>query len=186
MPLKQTMSADGWIDNARHVPSPNFDARPDGVDVELVVIHAISLPPGQFGTGCVADLFLNRLDHDAHDYFAGLSALKVSAHFLLARDGCLTQFVSCAARAWHAGRSAWRGREACNDFSIGIELEGCDSLAFTDRQYVALVALLTTLCTNYPALGADRVVGHSDIAPGRKTDPGPLFDWSRLRAGLAV
>ncbi|MCB1747291.1 MAG: 1,6-anhydro-N-acetylmuramyl-L-alanine amidase AmpD [Gammaproteobacteria bacterium] len=175
----------GWLRGARHRPSPHCDARPAAASVELVVIHAISLPPGQFGTGCVEDLFLGRLDHAAHAYFDGLRALRVSAHFLIGRDGALTQFVSCAARAWHAGRSCWQGREACNDFSVGIELEGCDALAFTDGQYATLGALLATLRAHYPVLDGDRVVGHSDIAPGRKSDPGPCFDWARLRAALA-
>lgn len=175
---------DGWLRGVRRLPSAHCDARPPHSEIELVVVHAISLPPGQFGGGCVEDLFLGRLDCSAHPYYEALRGLRVSAHFLVARDGALTQFVSCAARAWHAGQSQWQGRTACNDFSVGIELEGCDTLAFTDRQYDVLVSLVERLCRCYPHLDAGRVVGHSDVAPGRKTDPGPCFDWPRLRGAL--
>lgn len=168
----------GWLASARRIPSPNFDARPPGAAVELIVIHAISLPPDEFGGPGIIELFTNCLDPTAHPYYQAICVLRVSAHFLIRRDGELIQFVSCAQRAWHAGVSSWRGRTACNDFSIGIELEGCDSIAFADEQYQALAVLVTDLLARFPI--AD-VVGHSDIAPGRKTDPGPSFDWERLR-----
>lgn len=145
--------------------------------IDLVVIHNISLPPGQFGGDAVIDLFLNRLDCDAHPYYDGLRGLRVSAHFFIRRDGTLIQFVPCDLRAWHAGKSAWRGRERCNDFSIGIELEGADHEPFQDIQYRSLDALLADLRTRYTIGG---LAGHSEIAPGRKTDPGPLFDWHRI------
>ncbi|MEQ8663789.1 MAG: 1,6-anhydro-N-acetylmuramyl-L-alanine amidase AmpD [Gammaproteobacteria bacterium] len=175
----------GWLRGARHCPSPNCDDRPPGLTPELIVIHAISLPPGEFGTGCPEALFTNTLDCSAHPYFAALETLRVSAHFLVARDGALTQFVAVDQRAWHAGQSSWAGRTACNDFSIGIELEGCDEQPFTAGQYGALAGLLAALRAVVPALDASRVVGHCDIAPGRKTDPGPCFDWTRVRAALA-
>ncbi|MBN8437658.1 MAG: 1,6-anhydro-N-acetylmuramyl-L-alanine amidase AmpD [Candidatus Accumulibacter sp.] len=167
----------GWLERARHIESPNCDARPDGEHVSLVVVHAISLPPGHFGSDGIVQLFTNRLDPTAHPYFAQISGLRVSAHFLLRRNGELIQFVSGRQRAWHAGRSCWQGRERCNDFSLGIELEGCDDLPFEDAQYLGLVDLVRLLCAQYPIAA---VVGHSDIAPGRKTDPGPCFDWRRL------
>ena len=167
----------GWLPFASRTPSPNFDLRPIDVGVELIVIHAISLPPDEFGGPGIIELFTNRLDPVEHPYYRAICHLRVSAHFLIRRDGELIQLVSCEARAWHAGASSWHGRPACNDFSIGIELEGCDSIPFTDAQYRTLVALLAELRLRYPI--AD-VVGHSDIAPGRKTDPGPCFDWSRL------
>lgn len=173
----------GWCDSARRCPSPNCNARPDG-EVSLLVIHNISLPPGQFGTGEVENLFLNRLDPQAHPYFAGIAHLQVSAHFLIARDGALTQFVSCNERAWHAGVSCFAGREQCNDFSLGIELEGTDELPYSDAQYATLQRLTRALLRAYPALGVERICGHSDIAPQRKTDPGPAFDWARYRAAL--
>ena len=169
----------GWIEGARRVASPNCDERPAGSAIELLVIHAISLPPGEFGGPQIADLFCNRLDCGAHPYFAGLRGLKVSSHFLIRRDGGLVQFVSCAQRAWHAGESSWRGRSRCNDFSLGIELEGTDETPFTDAQYAQLAQLTRALAAAYPV--AD-VVGHADVAPGRKTDPGPHFDWPRFRA----
>lgn len=168
---------DGWLAGALRVPSPNFDARPPDETICLVVVHAISLPPGQFGGGDIARLFTNTLDPDAHPYFAAISSLRVSAHFLIRRDGALLQFVSCAQRAWHAGASQWNGRSRCNDFSLGVELEGCDDLHFADAQYRRLAALLASLRAHYPIAA---VVGHSDIAPGRKTDPGPFFDWRRV------
>ncbi|MEQ8231613.1 MAG: 1,6-anhydro-N-acetylmuramyl-L-alanine amidase AmpD [Gammaproteobacteria bacterium] len=175
---------EGWLCGVRRCPSPNCDARPPGATLDLVVIHAISLPPGEFGTGSVEALFTNTLDCRAHPYFAALEALHVSAHFLIARDGALTQFVPVDQRAWHAGQSCWAGRTACNDFSIGIELEGCDDVPFTDAQYESLDLLLGALRSELPGLDASRVVGHSDIAPGRKTDPGPCFEWGRVRAAL--
>lgn len=176
---------DGWIEQARQLVSPNCGARPAGMTPELLVIHSISLPPGCYGGNAIERLFTNCLDWDAHPYFQAIRGLEVSAHLLLRRDGELMQFVSTEDRAWHAGRSSWRGRENCNDFSIGIELEGCDEEPYADPQYAALVALTSALIRHYPALAADRIVGHCDIAPGRKTDPGPAFDWQRYRAGLA-
>ena len=167
----------GWLDGVRCVASPNFDERPSGEQVSLIVIHAISLPPTQFGSEDIVRLFANTLDPDSHPYFSHIATLRVSAHFLIRRDGELIQFVSCRQRAWHAGFSCWGGRERCNDFSIGIELEGCDELPFEDAQYLRLVALIETLQTQYPI---SAIVGHSDIASGRKSDPGPCFDWQRL------
>jgi len=159
------------------IASPNFDGRPPGSKVELVVIHNISLPPGEFGGPYIEDLFMNRLHPGAHPYFAGISMLRVSAHYLIRRDGEVRQFVDTEKRAWHAGVSSWKGRERVNDFSIGIELEGADDTPFEDAQYEALNRLLTELNRRYGKLP---LTGHSDIAPGRKTDPGPMFDWSRV------
>jgi AmpD protein len=173
----------GWCQGVRHCPSPNFNERPQG-EVSLLVIHNISLPPGQFGTGKVQEFFQNRLIVDEHPYFAEIASLRVSAHFLIERDGAITQFVSCNERAWHAGQSCFAGRENCNDFSLGIELEGTDEQPFSDAQYAALVGLTAELQRVYPALTLERICGHSDIAPTRKTDPGPAFDWSRLRTAL--
>lgn len=167
----------GWLGNVERIDSPNFDERPEGVPIELIVIHGISLPPGEFGGAEVASLFTNALRADAHPYFAQLAGLRVSAHFFVRRDGQLIQFVSCLKRAWHAGVSNWRGRERCNDFSIGIELEGVDCLPYEAVQYSVCIDLVRALRTTYPIRD---VAGHSDIAPGRKTDPGPAFDWSRL------
>jgi AmpD protein len=163
----------------RFVPSPNCDERPAGTVVDLLVVHAISLPPGEFGGPAIEALFTNTLDPAGHPYFAGIADLRVSAHFLVRRDGSVIQFVPCAKRAWHAGASRWEGRERCNDFSIGVELEGSDDVPFEPAQYAALAALTDALAAAYP-LG--QVAGHSDVAPGRKTDPGPCFDWSRYRA----
>ena len=168
----------GLVAAAAQVPSPNCDARPDGVAIELVVVHGISLPPGCFRGDAVARLFTNRLDPGGHPYYASIAGLRVSAHFLVRRDGTLVQFVPCGLRAWHAGASHWHGRERCNDFSVGVELEGTDDRRYTRRQYATLKRLLAGLCARYP-IGA--VVGHSDVAPGRKTDPGPRFDWRRVR-----
>lgn len=173
----------GWCQGARHCPSPNFNERPQA-EVSLLVIHNISLPPGQFGTGKVQEFFQNRLIVDEHPYFAEIASLRVSAHFLIERDGAITQFVSCNERAWHAGQSCFAGRENCNDFSLGVELEGTDEQPFSDAQYAALVGLTAELQRVYPALTLERICGHSDIAPTRKTDPGPAFDWSRLRTAL--
>jgi AmpD protein len=173
----RTLDALGWLATARRVPSPNCDARPQGTAIRLIVIHNISLPPGVFDGDAVIDLFTNRLDWDAHPYYQGIRGLKVSAHFFIRRDGSLIQFVPCGARAWHAGVSCWQGNERCNDFSIGIELEGTDDLPFTEEQYATLVPLVELLKRAYPV---EAVVGHSDIAPGRKTDPGPHFAWQRL------
>ncbi len=174
----------GWFRTARKVPSPNFDARPHGTVIDLIVIHAISLPPAQFGGGYIDDLFCNRLDPAAHPYFRDVATLRVSAHLLIERDGTLKQFVSTCDRAWHCGASEFRGRPACNDYSIGIELEGCDELTFDDSQYARLHSVVGELLRCHPGCGTERIVGHSDIAPGRKTDPGPGFDWARVRAGL--
>jgi N-acetyl-anhydromuramoyl-L-alanine amidase len=174
---------DGWIAGVTHQPSPNRDARPDGTVVELLVIHNISLPPGEFGGDAIAELFGNRLDCSRHPLFADLVDLHVSAHFLVDRGGAITQFVSCAERAWHAGVSFFEGRARCNDFSIGVELEGTDHTPFEDAQYRALVQLTDALRAAYPLRA---VRGHCDIAPGRKTDPGPHFDWPRYATMAAL
>jgi AmpD protein len=172
----------GWLGGVRHVPSPNCDDRPAGAAMELIVVHGISLPPGEFGGPWIDALFTTALPPDAHPYFAEVAALRVSAHALVRRDGAIVQYVPFHRRAWHAGVSGWRGRERCNDFSVGIELEGTDALAYEPAQYEALAELVATLCRGYPTLAPDRVVGHSDIAPGRKSDPGIAFDWPLLRA----
>jgi N-acetyl-anhydromuramoyl-L-alanine amidase len=177
------IDASGWVAQARHVPSPNHDARPAGARVELLLIHNISLPPGEFGGGHIERLFTNRLDLEEHPYFASLRGLRVSAHFLIARGGALTQFVGCAERAWHAGESQFEGRPRCNDFSLGIELEGTDTLAYTDAQYDVLARLSRTLFAVYPLRA---VRGHSDVAAPRKTDPGAAFDWPRFARALDV
>ncbi|MGN6083076.1 1,6-anhydro-N-acetylmuramyl-L-alanine amidase AmpD [Trinickia sp.] len=175
---------DGWARGARVLRSPNFEARPAGTVPTLVVVHNISLPPGEFGGRAIADLFLNRLDCDAHPYYdAHLRGLRVSSHFVILRDGTLEQFVSCDERAWHAGVSNFFGRERCNDFSIGIELEGADANPFEAAQYATLAALVGALVARYPI---EALAGHSDIAPGRKTDPGPHFDWARLQRDTAL
>lgn len=175
----------GWLRRARRVPSPNCDRRPAGTELGLIVVHGISLPPGRFGGGFIDRLFRNDLPPDADPYFATLAGLKVSAHVLIERGGKLTQYVPFALRAWHAGRSSYRGRDACNDFSVGIELEGTDDRRYTAKQYRALASLIVALRAAYPSLRDAEVVGHSDVAPGRKTDPGPAFDWVRLRRLLA-
>lgn len=164
------------------VPSPNCDTRPTGLVPELIVIHAISLPPDRFGGPGVEQLFTNRLDPAVHPYYAQIHTLRVSAHYFIRRTGERLCFVPPEQRAWHAGVSSWRGRERCNDFSIGIELEGCDTLPFEPIQYEALASLLAELCSRFPITG---ITGHSDIAPGRKTDPGPCFSWGCLRRLLA-
>ncbi|BEV13570.1 1,6-anhydro-N-acetylmuramyl-L-alanine amidase AmpD [Herbaspirillum sp. DW155] len=176
------IDGDGWCNHARREPSPNCDDRPEGVATELLVIHNISLPPGQFGGPYIADLFCNRLDFDAHPYFDQLRALRVSAHFLIRRDGEVVQFVPAHRRAWHAGVSSFEGRERCNDFSIGIELEGTDFEPFTEAQYATLVKLSQALVTRY---GLAAVAGHEHIAPVRKTDPGPFFDWAGYHNEMA-
>lgn len=175
------VDAAGWCSQALCARSPNCDARPAGVAIDLLVIHNISLPPGRFGGPYIADLFGNCLDYDAHPDFDSLRTLRVSSHFLIRRDGVLMQFVSANERAWHAGKSSFAGRERCNDFSIGVELEGTDFEAFTAVQYAALVQLTHALRTVYPLTD---VAGHEHIAPGRKTDPGPFFDWADYRRGL--
>ena len=176
--------ATGWLADARHCPSPNCNARPVEEAISLLVIHNISLPPGEYGTGCVQAFFCNTLDCDAHPYFEEIRGMEVSSHLLIERDGAVTQFVSFADRAWHAGVSSFAGRDNCNDFSIGIELEGCDTEAYTDAQYAALAAVTGEIMRVYPGVTRDRITGHADIAPGRKTDPGPAFDWARYRALL--
>lgn len=167
------------LPHARQHTSPHCDARPDG-EVSLLVIHNISLPAGQWGTPYVYDLFMGTLDTTAHPSFASLEGVRVSAHVFIDRQGHITQFVPFDKRAWHAGQSVFEGRERCNDFSIGIELEGSDTAAFTDAQYVALTEVTHMIQRMYPAITRTRIVGHSDIAPGRKTDPGPQFDWERF------
>ena len=171
----------GWWHRARRCESPNFGARPVGGVVDLVVVHSISLPPGEFGGDAVERLFTNRLDWDAHPYYAQIRGMQVSAHFLVRRDGELLQFVSCDDRAWHAGTSSWRGRADCNDFSIGIELEGLEGGLFDLPQYKALAALVKALAKHYPITA---LAGHEHVAPGRKQDPGAGFDWPRLKAAL--
>lgn len=178
------VDADGWCSGVRILPSPNFDARPDDMPVELVVIHNISLPPSQFGGDYIDDLFLNRLDPAAHPYFETIHTFEVSSHFLIKRDGSITQYVSCNDRAWHAGASTWRGRSRCNDFAIGIELEGDDFSAFDDAQYNALVQLTQALQNRYPNING--IAGHSEIAPSRKTDPGECFDWARYVEAASI
>ena len=177
--------ATGRLDAARQLPSPNHDERPAGVAVDLIVIHGISLPPGEFGGPWIDALFTNTLNPAAHPYFQDLIGLQVSAHVLIRRDGEMVQYVSFQHRAWHAGASVYAGRSRCNDFSVGIELEGVDHRPYDHRQYAPLARLIRALRVAYPAITADRLTGHADIAPGRKTDPGPAFDWARLRRLLA-
>ncbi len=174
----------GLMRNARQVASPNYDARPAGVEADLIVVHGISLPPGEFGGPWIERLFTNALPLDMHPYFAEIGEIRVSSHLLVARDGALTQFVKFTDRAWHAGQSSYNGRPACNDFSIGVELEGVDTLDYEAAQYDTFAEVVAALCDAYPRLSADRVVGHSDISPGRKTDPGPAFDWERARRSI--
>jgi len=168
-----------WHADATIVPSPNFDQRPEGVSVDLIVIHSISLPPGQYGGPGIEQLFTNQLDPAAHPYYAQIAGLRVSSHFLIKRDGALVQFVPVAQRAWHAGVSNWQGRERCNDFSIGIELEGDDDTPFEPAQYLALQGLLKSLVDLWPIKA---ITSHAHIAPVRKTDPGPCFDWSQVES----
>lgn len=170
------INAQGFDSQATRIDSPNFDQRPAG-DIDLIVVHNISLPPKEYGGDGIIELFTNQLDPAAHPYYAEIAHLEVSSHFLIRRDGQLLQFVSCLDRAWHAGQSCWQGRERCNDFSIGIELEGDDESMFEDKQYWVLNKLITRLRQQYPI---QSIAGHSDIAPGRKTDPGPFFDWDRI------
>jgi AmpD protein len=176
----------GLMDGARHVDSPNFDARPQDVEMDLIVVHGISLPPGEFGGPWIDRLFTNTLPPEAHPYFAEIRDLRVSSHLVVARDGSLTQYVRFTDRAWHAGRSSYEGREACNDFSIGVELEGADTIPYEAAQYESLGEVVAALCAAYPSLSPQRLVGHSDIAPGRKTDPGPAFDWPLARRVIAA
>lgn len=171
---------DGWYDLARHTPSPNFGPRPEEAQIDLVVIHSISLPPGVYGGPEVEALFTNTLDWDAHPYFEQIRGMEVSSHFFIRRDGSLIQFVSCDDRAWHAGRSHYRGRDNCNDDSIGIELEGLEGLSFEAAQYATLRALCQSIATHYPLA---HIAGHEHVAPGRKQDPGAGFDWAVLQQG---
>jgi AmpD protein len=169
-----------WLTDIIRSTTPNFDDRPDPEDISLLVIHCISLPPGEFGNNYIDKLFNNQLDVDSHPYFKEIYQLTVSAHLLIKRDGHCVQYVPFDKRAWHAGQSVYEGRERCNDFSIGIELEGTEFVAYSDQQYLQLAALIHVLLKTYPKLTTQRITGHSDIAPGRKTDPGASFDWQRL------
>jgi len=173
-----------WLKNITHVPSPNCDDRTDSDDISLLVIHCISLPPAQFGHKYINQLFCNQLNANDHPYFEQIHQLKVSAHLLICRDGNCIQYVPFNKRAWHAGVSSYKGRERCNDFSIGIELEGTEDIAYTNQQYKRLALVIKALLKTYPTLSIDRITGHSDIAPGRKTDPGHSFDWEKLHTLL--
>jgi N-acetyl-anhydromuramoyl-L-alanine amidase len=179
--LANHLNSFGWLTGVSCKPSPNFNSRPAGTEISLLVIHNISLPPGIFGGSAIEDFFLNRLNEDGHPYFREIITLRVSAHFLIKRDGEVIQFVSTLDRAWHAGQSEWLGKPDCNNYSLGIELEGCDDRPFTEKQYQKLAGLTTDLMSAYPSLTLERVVGHSDVAPDRKTDPGPEFDWLYYR-----
>ena len=170
----------GWLQSVEVFRSPNFDSRPDNTPIKLVVVHGISLPPGEYGGGHIQQFFCNNLDPQLHPYFESICSMTVSAHCLIERDGNTIQFVSFADRAWHAGVSEWRGEAVCNNFSVGIELEGCDDQCYTDAQYSSLANLFTALRSAYPRISDDAITGHSNIAPGRKTDPGPAFDWAKL------
>jgi len=173
--------SNGWLEEAeRIVPSPNCNDRSTESDISLIVVHCISLPPGEFGGEWIDRLFTNSLPKDTHPYFEGIQALRVAAHLLIRRDGTITQYVPFHRRAWHAGVSSFRGREVCNDFSIGIELEGTETIAYTENQYHRLADVIQALLEHYPNLSREAITGHSDVAPGRKTDPGPSFDWERL------
>jgi len=174
-----TIDAQGFASLARQIESPNCDERPRDTAITLVIVHGISLPPGKFGGAGIVDLFTNRLDANAHPSYAAIADLRVSAHFVIRRDGELVQFVPCGKRAWHAGASSWKGREGCNDFSVGVELEGADTVPYESAQYRMVARLLKALYRRY---AFRHVAGHSDVAPGRKTDPGPAFDWQRLAA----
>jgi AmpD protein len=176
----------GWLSDVRRLTSPNCDPRPSGSEPELIVIHGISLPPGRYGGPWIDRLFTNTLPAEADPYFATIQDLRVSSHVLIARDGALTQYVPFSMRAWHAGASNWCGRDGCNDYSIGIELEGTDDEPYDERQYPVLAALIASLQLAYPTLASGAIAGHSDIAPGRKTDPGPAFDWRRLERWVAA
>ena len=180
------LRSSGRFPGVRWCPSPNFGPRPDGSSISLLVVHNISLPPEQFGGPHIENFFCNCLDTAAHPYFETIAELKVSAHALIRRDGSVIQFVSCLDRAWHAGRSSFQGKEECNDYSIGIELEGADDVPYTEDQYRALARLARLVITAWPEVTPDRIAGHSDIAPGRKTDPGPAFAWSRFQTLLST
>ncbi|MFT7186588.1 MAG: AmpD protein [Pseudohongiellaceae bacterium] len=176
----------GWLNGVKQMPSPNYNARPEASKVNLLVIHNISLPPGQFGSPYIEQFFQNKLSWDEHSYFKTIEGLEVSAHFLIKQKGELVQFVSCHDRAWHAGASSFCGKDNCNDYSIGIELEGTDTAPYTDAQYLALVTLTKQLQLAFPEISASRIKGHLDIAPGRKTDPGESFDWPRYLNALCI
>ena len=175
-----------WLDYTQHTVSPNYDDRPLGVDIDMLVIHNISLPPNCYENTYVEQFFQNELDASEHPYFQEISDMRVSSHLYIKRDGLIIQFVPLGKRAWHAGQSSWKGRQACNDFSIGIELQGCDEEAFTDNQYTSLAMLTKDLRRIFPNISRDNIVGHSDISPGRKTDPGRYFDWERFFSDINV
>lgn len=179
-------AATGLLQGICYTASPNCDPRPDGAAIDLLVIHGISLPPGDFGGPYVDQLFCNALDPAGHPYFETIAALRVSAHALIRRDGTIVQYVPFGLRAWHAGESQFEGRSRCNDFSIGIELEGADDVPYTPAQYESLVQITRLIMRRWPAITPSRIVGHSDIAPGRKTDPGPAFDWTLYKSMLAA
>jgi AmpD protein len=183
--MKYTLDQ-GQLEQAKQVPSPNFGPRPQACEPDLLVIHNISLPPGCYGGDCIERFFTNCLDWEEHPFFDEIRGVEVSAHLLIERSGALLQFVNLCERAWHAGRSSYGGRENCNDYSIGIELEGTDDEPYTEEQYEVLSAVTAVLIEHYPALDVSRIVGHSDISPGRKSDPGPAFDWRRYRNALGV
>jgi len=176
----------GWLSSVRRSPSPNCDDRPGGTEIDLLVIHGISLPPTEFGGGWIDALFGDCLDCSAHPYFREIEGLRVSAHLVIYRTGEICQFVPFHLRAWHAGESCFAGRSCCNDFSIGIELEGCDEIPYDDRQYDALIPVIKTLMDYFPGITPQRITGHSAIAPGRKTDPGPSFDWEKIYKSLKM
>ncbi len=176
----------GLLQEAAFHPSPNCDERPEGIAIDLIVIHNISLPPGEFGGEWMTDLFLNRLDPQIHPYFRGIAQMRVSSHLLIRRTGKLIQYVPLQLRAWHAGDSSFKERRVCNDFSIGIELEGTDDTAYPDEQYSRLIDVTREIIQSYPLITPNRIVGHCDIAPRRKSDPGPLFDWQRYQSELST
>lgn len=186
LPRLEVDTSSGLLRGVRRIESPNQDPRPAGMEPALIVVHGISLPPGAFGGPWIDQLFTNSLAADAHPYFTEIGGLRVSSHLLIRRDGAITQYVPFTARAWHAGQSVFEGREACNDFSIGVELEGSDTIPYADIQYPVLATVVSALCRAYPQLSLQRIVGHSDIAPGRKTDPGPAFEWERARRLMSL
>lgn len=178
---RQSLDAEGWLKGVRRVVSPNYDERPSETEINLLVVHGISLPPGEFGGPYIDELFTNTLNPSQHPYFKEIDGLRVSSHVLIRRDGEIVQYVPFHKRAWHAGQSCFAGRERCNDFSIGIELEGSDDQPYEHVQYLRLAAVIRAAMRRYPGIVREHVVGHSDIAPGRKSDPGPFFDWRYLR-----
>ena len=175
------INQEGWLEQSNKIPSPNFDDRPKNTEIKLIVIHNISLPPENFNPSNIEKLFLNKLDFDSHEYFKEIRDLKVSSHFLIDREGQITQFVSVYKRAWHAGKSNFENEDNCNDFSIGIEMIGSDNSIFENKQYASLKKLIKSLKKVFPKILEDNIVGHSDVAVGRKTDPGPFFDWTKIR-----